>query len=371
MAHGNDTASDLPSRHTSSGPPRKGLSIALGVVAFAAAVWLLREISAVAMPTFFALLLALSVWPLVRWVHERTPRSLKWLGAVTGLLLVVLILLVFLTGLGLAMRQVYELVRELGPELRQTLNSLPLPDILFDGPDADSDALLSRSGLASGALTALGITASTAGGIVVILFLMLLMLTEAENWHRKTVELSGERGENRWREIARSVGAKFRAYFTTRFLLGSITAVLYVSWLAVFGVDYLLLWGILAVLLNFVPTIGSIVAGTLPVLYALVTRDIATAAIVAGGLLVIEQVMGNFVDPRVMGHRLATSPLVVLVSLLFWSILWGIPGALLAVPLTVLITMVAAHFEQLKPVALLLTDCSTLEELDRHSHPKA
>ncbi len=68
--------------------------------------------------------------------------------------------------------------------------------------------------------------------------------------------------------------------------------------------------------------------------------------------------MGNFVDPRIMGHRLATSPLVVLISLLFWSILWGIPGALLAVPLTVLITIVMAHFDRLKSAALLLTDYS-------------
>ena len=71
-----------------------------------------------------------------------------------------------------------------------------------------------------------------------------------------------------------------------------------------------------------------------------------------------------------MGKRLSISPLVVLLSLLFWSVLWGVVGAILAVPLTVLITMVMAHFDGLKPAALLLTDRSSFEELDRYIEPK-
>lgn len=341
-------------------------SVLLSIIAFAAAFWLLRETYSVALPTLAALLLALAVWPLVQPIRDRMPTRLRWVGAATGLLIVLLILFVFLIGLALAMRQVYELGSGLAPQLNERLGNLQLPDIFSDGPDTGSQTLASGSGLASRAMTALGITVSVAGGIVLILFLMLLMLTEADNWHRKTLTVTGPGGDRRWLQVGRSVGEKFRAYFTTRFILGGITAVLYVGWLAAFGVDYLLLWGTLAVLLNFVPTVGSIVAGTLPVLYVLIVRDPLAAAIVAAGLLVIEQVMGNFVDPKIMGRRLAVSPLVVLIALLFWSILWGIPGALLAVPLTVLITMVMAHFDRLKPAALLLTDCSTLEELDHY-----
>jgi AI-2 transport protein TqsA len=122
------------------------------------------------------------------------------------------------------------------------------------------------------------------------------------------------------------------------------------------------------VLLNFIPTVGSIIAGLLPVAYALVTKDPGTAAIVAGGLLVIEQVMGNFVDPLVLGRRIAVSPLVILVSLGFWTLVWGIPGAILAVPFTVLAILSMAHFEALKPAALLLTDRSSFEELEEFRH---
>jgi AI-2 transport protein TqsA len=152
-------------------------------------------------------------------------------------------------------------------------------------------------------------------------------------------------------------------------VIGLITAVLYVAWLAVFGVEYLLLWGILTVLLNFVPTVGSIISGTLPVIYVLITRDFGSAMLIGLGLLAIEQVMGNFVDPKLMGRRLSVSPLVVLVSLIFWSLVWGLPGAFLAVPLTVLVTTVMAHIERTRPAALMLTDCTTMEQLDEYRHP--
>ena len=363
-----EAGSSTAVRHSTG--KRRWHTFLLGIIAFAAGFWLLKATSAVTMPVLFALLLALAVWPVVSAIRDSMPGPLRWIGAVTGLLLMLLIIAVFLVGLGFAMREVYQLGSELMPRLQQLLGSLPVPDIFSDGPDMQSGYLLSDPKLVSRLFTALGITASTAAGIVLILFLMLLMLTEADNWHRKALTLTGKSGEHRLREIARSVGSKFRAYFTTRLILGGITAALYMAWLAVFGTDYLILWGILAVLLNFVPTVGSIVAGTLPVFFVLITRDPGTAALVAGGLLVIEQVMGNYVDPRLVGRRLAISPLVVLVSLLFWTILWGIPGALLAVPLTVLFTMIMAHVDRLKPAALLLTDCATLDELDNYRQAK-
>tara|TARA_R110002072_G_scaffold86774_4_gene195782 strand:- start:10858 stop:11961 length:1104 start_codon:yes stop_codon:yes gene_type:complete len=354
-------------RQARSGYPAR--AVALCIIAIAAGFWLLRETYAVTMPVLAALLLALAVWPVVQPLRDRMPKHLKWLGAASGLLIVLLILFAFLIGLGLALQQIYELSSTLAPQLNERIGSLPLPDIVSDGPDPGSQSLISAGGLASRALAALGITAGVASGIILILFLMLLMLTETENWHRKMLALAGPGGERRWPEIGRSVGKKFRAYFTTRFILGVITAALYVAWLAAFDVDYLLLWGVLAVLLNFIPTVGSIIAGALPVLYVLIVRDPLSAAIVAGGLLVIEQVMGNFVDPKLMGRRLAVSPLVVLVALVFWTLIWGAVGAVLAVPLTVFATVVMAHSERLKPVALLLTDCDDFDDLDDYSKP--
>jgi AI-2 transport protein TqsA len=336
----------------------------LGVIAFAATFWLLRETMEILMPLVTALLLAVAVWPMVGGISRRMPRGLKWLGPTAGMLLVLLLVFAFLAALGFAISEVYRLVGDIGPALERWLGSFGLPMPALTGAEGADSSMITT------ARRALGLTASTLTGIVLILFLMLLMLTEVETWHRKFIAISSRNTDRELREMGRSIGEKFRTYFNTRVVLGSITAALYAGWLFLFGVDYLLLWGLLAILLNFIPTVGSIIAGLLPVAYAVITRDPATGAIIAGGLLVIEQVMGNLVDPLVLGKRIAVSPLVILIALGFWTIVWGIPGAILAVPLTVLIILLLAQYEHLKPVALLLTDRSSFAELEDFRQPE-
>ena len=355
-----------------AGQARDWRGVMIGVIAFAAAFWLLRETMSITMPVVTALLLALGVWPMVGAISRHMPRGLRWLGPLAGMLLVLALLLVFLAALGVAARQVYQLVGDIGPQRERWLAQFGLPAETLSG-SGEGGALSSLAAGGGGgspmsaAMRALGLTASTLGGMVLVLFLMLLMLTEVNSWHRKFITISSDGSDRDLRQMGRSVGQKFRTFFTTRLILGAATATLYVAWLALFGVDYLLLWGLLAMLLNFIPTVGSIVAGLLPVAYALVQKDPGTTAMIAAGLLVIEQIMGNFVDPKVTGRMIAISPLVVLIALVFWSILWGIPGAILSVPVTVLIIVALAHFDTLKPAALLLTDRSTFEELEEYT----
>lgn len=330
---------------------RNGLLIVLAV---AATIWLLRAAAVVAMPVAFALLIALGVWPVSRAVRAGVPRSFGWLGSLAAILVVIAFVALFLAGLSLVGWQVVDLVGELAPRLQAKLQGGGLPIPTGGGQASPLDSMLREVG--SWGLTALNTVWQALAGIILILFLVLLMVGEADSWKAKAAAISQGKRTDKWTQVAASVGVKFRTFFLTRLMLGIITAALYAAWLALFGVDYLLLWATLAVLLNFIPTVGSLVAGTLPVLYAFVLKDVGTAAAIAGGLLVIEQIMGNFVDPKLMGRQLSLSPLVVLIALIFWSWLWGLPGAFLSVPLTVFLAIVFAHVDALQPVALLLGD---------------
>lgn len=332
-----------------------------GGLLFVALIWFLRVSASVTMPLTISLLLALAVWPVSRHVRDHVPNRLRWLGTLAALLVLLLVLGLFLAGLGIAADQVIELVRSLAPDARERLDTLGLEQFARLSEDASASDMLGPRLFA-----ALGVTAQAVLGTLLILFLVVLLISESRTWHDKikTISASGK-GKN-WFQIGSSVGEKFRAYFFVRLALGSITALLYVAWLAAFGIEHLVLWGTLTLLLNFIPTVGSIISGSLPVAFALFQRDPGTAAAVAAGLFAIEQVMGNYVDPKLTGRRLSVSPFVVLVSLTFWSWLWGLPGALLAVPLTVLLTMVLAHFDRLKPIALFLTSASNFQELDEY-----
>ncbi|WP_432256669.1 AI-2E family transporter [Limimaricola sp. AA108-03] len=217
------------------------------------------------------------------------------------------------------------------------------------------------SGLAT---TVVSTISGIALALVLIFFLTLLMLIEAPRWHAKLD--AATRPEKR-REVAGAVelvAKKVRRYLAVRFVLGIVTALLYTGWLWIFGLDLLIVWALLTFVLNFVPSIGSLISGILPVVYAFATRDPWTAVMIGAGLLVIEQVMGNYVDPRVQGRHLSISALVILSALLFWGWVWGVAGAILAVPITMVVMVACAHVPALRWIALGLSDETDYDGVD-------
>lgn len=333
---------------------------ALGLLATLGLLWTLREAMMVTLPVACALLVALAVWPLCFSVQQRLPPVLRWLGYAAAMLVVVALLALFFAALGLATRQIAEGASLYGPLLRQRFAQSAIGGLL-DGGTRLADLV---SDLSAYVASAIQIAWQTMSGLVLIFFLVLLMLNEAEDWHGKLTTISSREGARGWVDAAVTIGERFRRYFLTRIMLGAITGALYAAWLALFDVDFLLVWALLALLLNFIPTIGSLIAGILPLLFALLQKDLGTVAAIGAGLVVIEQVMGNYVDPKVMGRQLSLSPLVVLISLLLWGWVWGVAGVLLAEPLTVLVTILFAQVPALKPVALLLSSECDLEGLD-------
>lgn len=336
----------------------------LGGLLTIAALWLLQAAASVFLPLAIAFFLALSVLPVAQAIRHRVPRALGWLGYLVAAGIIIGFLLLFLAGIGLAASQVAGSADQIVQQLQQRLGQTPFADLVAG---QGLPQLLERAGgYARSLLMGLG---GTLGALVVIFFLMLLMLLEAGDWRAKIKTVSPGDGGRNWRNMSESIGQKFRRYFLSRLALGSITGALYAGWLAIFGTPLLLVWAILALLLNFIPTIGSLIAGVLPVLFVFAQADLATALMAGGGILVIEQVMGNYVDPKVTGRQLSLSPLVILVSLLLWSWVWGIPGALIATPMTMMLAIVFAHVPALRPIALLLSEETDMDELDRAMAP--
>lgn len=207
-----------------------------------------------------------------------------------------------------------------------------------------------------------GAVGTFVGATIIVVFLVLLALSEGPTWRRKLGGL-WPAGDASWQHALDTVSRKLRSFLLVRAAMGLLSAVLYVGWLWLFGLDLLLVWGVITFLLGFVPNLGSVISGVLPALYALVTRDLQTAALVSVGLFAIEQIVGNFLDPRLQGRQIAVSPVVVLVAILLWGWIWGVAGALLAVPVTVAVLVTFAHVPAMRPVALLLSNQATTDDL--------
>ncbi len=195
--------------------------------------------------------------------------------------------------------------------------------------------------------------AQTAAGlvsqIVLVLLIVAFMLFEAAGFRQKVSKIATRGQMAVLVEVLREVNT----YLVAKTIMSFVTGVVVFLWCWWQGLDVPLLWGLLAYLLNFIPTIGQIIAAVPAIGLALIQLGPGPAAIIALGYAVINVVIGTL-EPRIMGQALRLSALVVLLSMVFWGWLLGPVGALLSAPLTMLTRDGLAHSEGLSWIADLL-----------------
>lgn len=143
-------------------------------------------------------------------------------------------------------------------------------------------------------------------------------------------------------------------YVAIKTMMSLLTGLLILVWLWMIGVDYFVLWGLLAFLLNFVPTLGSIIAAVPAVLLAVVQLGVGEAALAGLGFLAVNFGVGNVLEPRIMGKGLNLSTLVVFLSLVFWGWVLGPIGMLLSIPLTMTVKIATESFEDTRWIGVIL-----------------
>jgi AI-2 transport protein TqsA len=208
----------------------------------------------------------------------------------------------------------------------------------------------------SAALTIAGNTLTSFGNIMTDGFLILLtvifILTEEINFTEKFRHASGK--SEKTLEALGSFTASLNKYMAIKTLVSLATGVLVMIALAIIGVDYPVLWGLLAFLLNFIPTFGSILAAVPPVLLAVVQLGVGEAFIVAIFYVTVNVIVGSVLEPRFMGKGLDLSSLVVFLSLVFWGWILGPVGMLLSVPLTIMVKIALENSEDTRWIGVML-----------------
>lgn len=157
------------------------------------------------------------------------------------------------------------------------------------------------------------------------------------------------------------VNNNIKHYMIIKALTSASTGIIIAVVLKLMGIHYAVLWGLLAFTLNFIPNIGSIIASIPAILMAIVQYDMATAMAVAILYLVVNIVIGSLLEPRILGRGLGLSPLIILLSLIFWGWLLGPLGMLLSVPLTVMIKIALDTDPNTKWMAILLSSGGDLK----------
>lgn len=205
-------------------------------------------------------------------------------------------------------------------------------------------------------LTIVANTLNGLGGVLTNTFFVFLtlifILSEAAGFPSKLRAILEDHTSdlNKYTQITAGVNR----YLGIKTLTSLVTGVIIAVWLAVQGVDYPIMWGVFAFLLNFIPNIGSIIAAVPAVLLALIQLGPVPAGIAALGFLVVNTLVGSVIEPKVMGQGIGLSALVVFLSLAFWGWVLGPVGMLLSVPLTMAVKIALSGRPSTKWLSILL-----------------
>jgi predicted PurR-regulated permease PerM len=200
-----------------------------------------------------------------------------------------------------------------------------------------------------------------ANGGLILIYLGFLFLEQGHFSNKISALVSNPDREDEAHRIITRIRDDIQRYISIKMFTSSLTGILSFTFLFAVGADFAAVWGLLIFLLNFIPTVGSIVATTFPALIALAQSDGYTLfGLVLLGIGALQICIGNILEPRLMGSSFNLSPVVILLNLALWNAIWGIPGMFLCVPFLIIVAIVLSHFPQTRPVAIMLSSDGNL-----------
>ena len=336
---------------TDAAPARTNIVVTLAAIVVVIAG--MKAAATLIIPFLIATFLALiTVRPLLWLQQNRVP-------TVLAALLIVLTMLAVITVTGIVVGRSLALFTAALPGYQEQLQGLIDRTLAFIAQYTDDDQPIESLGDLINPGFAMGLAATILNAVrdvltntLLIFFVMIFILLEASGFPMKVNAAFGEKAGTLERprqfldDLARYLGIKTIVSMVTGILIWFLT-----WWI---GLDFPQLWGMLAFLLNYVPTIGSIIAAVPAVLLALVQLGVGEATVTAIGFMTVNIAFGNFIEPRLMGYGVGISPLIVFVGLIFWGWVFGPVGMLLSVPLSMTLKLALESDESTRWIAIFI-----------------
>ncbi|NOR80535.1 MAG: AI-2E family transporter [Methyloprofundus sp.] len=312
-----------------------------------------RGASDIVVPFLLALFISIITVSPVNWLKGKGLSSLL----AVGLVIIVVILLLFFIVLMLG--STVEQFNQALPGYQARLNNLNIEIenwLALQGIDIRQTQILKA--IDPGALMnfvnkmVIGF-GNVLSNAVLIILTVIFMLMEAASFPRKLSMMAGKQGDQALQRIAEMLNSTKR-YIAIKAAISLLTGIIIWFLLMLVGLDFAVLWGFLAFVLNFVPTIGSLLAAIPAVLLSLLQLDPVMILAVIAIYITVNAVIGNLIEPTIMGQQVGLSTLSVFLSLVFWGWLFGPVGMLLSVPLTMVVKFMAYNNPQTQWFAILL-----------------
>ncbi len=341
----------------------------ISAAAFVIVIAGMREAQPLLVPFLLSIFIAIIVAPALSLMRDHRIPTVLAIGIIAMAIVAVGLLLGGLVGNSVdafsAQLPVYqEKLHGLTASLRQWLTAKGL-EISTQSITAFLDPGRAMGMAAQGLTSLTGLLTNT----LLILLTVVFLLIESSDLPAK-LHLILDNPEHSYRHFERFL-TTIKHYMLIKTATSILTGVLVSTMLWTLGVDFPLLWGLVAFFLNYVPNIGSLIAAVPAILLALVQLGVASTLWVAMGYMVINNLVGNIVEPRFMGRELGLSPLVVFLSLVFWGWVLGTIGMFLSVPLTMTLKIALDSNDRARWISILLGPASDPKKQQEESEPQA
>lgn len=338
---------------------RKGMVLFLVCITCISVGGILKLTAPVILPFTISLFLAMVMNPMVIFLERwRLPR-------IVSIFLAIGIIITGLYLIGVVLFSSARTILTLYPRYERRLTEIygtlaGFFELSYDDRLSFFDNLWSQWGVRS---RIRGITLSLSNGFIgflkeasmVVLFMAFLLLEMA--FFKDKIDLAFEhKRSGQIKKIGADVVRQISRYLSAKFFISLATGIAVTIGLSLTGLEFAVLWGLIQFILNFIPNIGSIAAGTGIGLFALLQFWPEPGPIVVTVLIMlgVNLIIGNILEPKIMGDNLGIAPIAVLMSLMIWGWLWGFVGLILAVPMTVIVKILCENIPMLEPVSILL-----------------
>ncbi len=199
--------------------------------------------------------------------------------------------------------------------------------------------------------------AGFATSIGMVFVYMIFMFIEQSTFNKKfTALIPNKSRAKKMKYIIDSIDNNMKKYLFMKTVISGITGIVSYLWLQMIGLEFAGVWAFIVFITSYIPTIGAIIACSLPILYSFtVAPGWELPLLTAGGLIGLQILFGNIMEPKLMGKSLNLSTLAILINLVFWGMIWGIAGMFFSVPILVGLYIVAAQFDSTRWIAILLS----------------
>ncbi len=322
--------------------------------------FLLKELKLILLPFILAVIIAMLFQPFYKWMKEKK---------IPGFIAITIIILTILIVSNITSVFVFAGINTFTneyPLYEARFNSLYISIVTFlnlspEDIKSFKEALKLKNLLLEGSVTATltNIFSSIVGifsNFILILIYVIFLLSEVGSLKNRILRAFSEERARRLTETLTRIFSEVRSYLIWKTILSLGQALTIGIFLWAFGVEFFFIWAFLFFISDYIPYLGPIVVSVLITITSIIQYDSLLAPItILIVLIVIKNIKGNLIEPKVLGDKLDLSPILIILALIFWGYVWGIMGMILAVPIMSMMKIVLMNFEQTRPISILMS----------------